>query len=109
MLPYSAPVVWLPPLKRWLHHKATSVLLLQNVLTSSLSSPSEDVKAVASQALGGVAIGNLAAYLPFILQQIQSQVQLSVYQTIMARHACIPTPALPHCAELSAMYSWRGA
>ena len=53
-----------------------SATLLQTVLTSSLSSPSEDVKAVASQALGGVAIGNLPAYLPFILQQIQSQVQL---------------------------------
>ena len=47
---------------------------VQNVLTSSLGSSSEDVKAVASQALGGVAIGNLSTYLPFILKQIQSQV-----------------------------------
>lgn len=48
--------------------------LLQSVLTSSLDSSSEDVKAVASQALGGVAIGNLSTYLPFILKQIQGQV-----------------------------------
>ncbi|KAL3163066.1 hypothetical protein ABBQ32_009489 [Trebouxia sp. C0010 RCD-2024] len=47
---------------------------LQTVLTSSLGSSSEEVKAVASQALGGVAIGNLPTYLPFILKQIQSQV-----------------------------------
>lgn len=50
------------------------VWYLQTVLTNSLGSTSEDVKAVASQALGGVAIGNLNTYLPFILQQIQSQV-----------------------------------
>lgn len=48
---------------------------LQKVLTSSLDSTSEDVKAAASQALGGVAIGNLSAYLPFILNQIQSQAE----------------------------------
>ena len=47
---------------------------MQTVLTSSLGSSSEEVKAVASQALGGVAIGNLSTYLPFILKQIQSQV-----------------------------------
>lgn len=47
---------------------------MQYVLTSSLGSKSADVKAVASQALGGVAIGNLSTYLPFILKQIQSQV-----------------------------------
>ena len=52
----------------------THALLLQSVLTSSLDSSSEDVKAVASQALGGVAIGNLSTYLPFILRQIQNQV-----------------------------------
>lgn len=53
---------------------AHMLCMLQTILTSALGSPSEDVKAVASQALGGVAIGNLSTYLPFILQQIQSQV-----------------------------------
>ena len=55
---------------------------LQSVLTSSLDSSSEDVKAVASQALGGVAIGNLSTYLPFILKQIQSQVRM-LWQSVM--------------------------
>lgn len=57
---------------------------MQTVLTSSLGSSSEDVKAVASQALGGVAIGNLSTYLPFILKQIQSQVDTPNLQLILA-------------------------
>ncbi len=59
--------------------------LLQSVLTSSLDSSSEDVKAVASQALGGVAIGNLSTYLPFILRQIQNQVCFALLPFVEVR------------------------
>ena len=62
---------------------------MQTVLTSSLGSSSEEVKAVASQALGGVAIGNLSTYLPFILKQIQSQVDTAHLQLSL-----VITPAL---------------
>lgn len=43
---------------------------------------------MASQALGGVAIGNLNTYLPFILQQIQSQVcdPLECCNAVMVKH-----------------------
>lgn len=58
---------------------------LQSVLTSSLDSSSEDVKAVASQALGGVAIGNLSTYLPFILRQIQNQAENPKQQYLLLR------------------------
>ena len=75
---------------------------LQKVLTSSLDSTSEDVKAAASQALGGVAIGNLSAYLPFILNQIQSQVSKQGV-TLCVKHACIDldVQSLPGCMDTS--------
>lgn len=47
---------------------------LQQTLATALASSSEDLKTAASQALGAVCTGNLSAYLPFILQQIQDQV-----------------------------------
>lgn len=42
----------------------------------SLSAPSEELKSSASYALGGIAIGNLQQYLPFILNEIESQPKL---------------------------------
>lgn len=47
---------------------------LQQTLTAALASSSEDLKTAASQALGAVCVGNLSAYLPFVLQQIREQV-----------------------------------
>ena len=47
---------------------------LRTALTQALSAGSEEVKGAASLALGAVCIGNLAAYLPFLLQAIQDQV-----------------------------------
>lgn len=52
----------------------TSFPQLQQALTSALTSPSEEIKTAASLALGAVCIGNLDAYLPFIIQQIKEQV-----------------------------------
>eukprot|EP00123_Amoebidium_parasiticum_P018557 comp24239_c0_seq1/m.44810 comp24239_c0_seq1/g.44810 ORF comp24239_c0_seq1/g.44810 comp24239_c0_seq1/m.44810 type:complete len:1254 (-) comp24239_c0_seq1:279-4040(-) len=43
------------------------------VLDESLVSPSEDVKSGAAHALGHVCVGNLGAYLPFILGEIKSK------------------------------------
>ena len=60
---------------------------LQKALTSALSSKSDDLKGAASLALGAVAVGNLQAYFPFILQQIQEQAKPPSY---------IPSPPPPH-------------
>ncbi|XKL68842.1 hypothetical protein PGB90_006611 [Kerria lacca] len=49
---------------------------LKNVMLHSLSAPSEELKSSASYALGGIAIGNLQQYLPFILNEIESQPKL---------------------------------
>jgi len=43
---------------------------LQQVVLGALESPSEDVKTAASYALGNIAVGNMAKYLPFVLQEI---------------------------------------
>lgn len=47
---------------------------LQQALTHALTSQSEEIKAAASLALGAVSIGNLDTYLPFVIQQINDQV-----------------------------------
>jgi len=47
---------------------------LQQSITGALGNPSEEIKAAASLALGAVSIGNLNAYLPFIILQIKQQV-----------------------------------
>ena len=47
---------------------------LQLSLTHALASTSEDIRAAASLALGGVSVGNMDAYLPFLIQQIDEQV-----------------------------------
>ncbi|XP_033121634.1 cullin-associated NEDD8-dissociated protein 1-like isoform X2 [Anneissia japonica] len=46
---------------------------LQTVLINCFSLPSEEVKSAASFALGNVSVGNLPLYLPFVLQEIESQ------------------------------------
>jgi len=42
-------------------------------ILNAFSSQNEDVKTGASYALGGVAVGNLGKYLPFVLKEIDSQ------------------------------------
>lgn len=46
---------------------------IECVIIESFQSPSEEIKAAASFALGNIAVGNLSKYLPFILSQIDSQ------------------------------------
>ena len=49
---------------------------IQSVLMASFHSPSDEIKAAAAYALGSVAFGNLATYLPFILSKIGAQPKL---------------------------------
>lgn len=46
---------------------------IQNVILECFSSPNEEVKSAASYALGNVSVGNLPKFLPFVLQEIESQ------------------------------------
>nr|CAG4641437.1 EOG090X00HY [Eurycercus lamellatus] len=46
---------------------------LGQTIIDSFSPPNEEVKSAASHALGSVAVGNLPAFLPFILTQIEAQ------------------------------------
>ena len=66
---------------------------MQGLLTSSLASPSEEVKGAAAFALGGVTLGAMSTYLPFVLQQIQKQVGLG-------HHACA------HVATVAWLSCW---
>ena len=50
---------------------------LRTALTEALGSSSEDIKSAASTALGAVCIGNLGAYMPFLLQQIRALVRFN--------------------------------
>lgn len=45
---------------------------LKAVIVQAFSSDSEDIKAAASYALGHICVGNLNAYLPFILKEIEA-------------------------------------
>jgi cullin-associated NEDD8-dissociated protein 1 len=49
---------------------------IEVVVIGSFQSPSEEIKAAASYALGNIAVGNLAQYLPFILNEIDRQAKL---------------------------------
>ncbi|CAG0890156.1 unnamed protein product [Darwinula stevensoni] len=51
----------------------SAVTSLNSVIMESFGSPSEEVKTAASYALGNVAVGNLCHYLPFVLNEIQTQ------------------------------------
>ncbi|XP_012944580.1 cullin-associated NEDD8-dissociated protein 1 [Aplysia californica] len=46
---------------------------IQNVILECFSSTNEEVKSAASYALGNVSVGNLPKFLPFVLQEIESQ------------------------------------
>jgi cullin-associated NEDD8-dissociated protein 1 len=71
----------------------TSFASLPTALTSALSS--EAIAEAASLALGGVASGNLAAYLPLLLQQVKAQAKDAKmqYQLLRALNEVITTTA----------------
>ncbi|RZF37572.1 hypothetical protein LSTR_LSTR013993 [Laodelphax striatellus] len=55
------------------HIDLSRVINLKQLILISFAIPSEEVKSAASYALGSIAIGNLQQYLPFILQEIETQ------------------------------------
>lgn len=55
------------------HIDLSGVSNLKQVILASFSPPSEEVKSAASYALGSIAVGNLPQYLPFVLQEIETQ------------------------------------
>ena len=46
---------------------------LKNVIIDSFNHNNEEVKSAASYALGNISLGNLDSYVPFVLQEIESQ------------------------------------
>lgn len=46
---------------------------VEKAILRGFQSHSEELKTAASYALGGIAVGNLEKYLPFVLNEIQSQ------------------------------------
>lgn len=58
---------------------------LQQLLVRFIGSGSEETKGAASHALGGLALGNLQGYLPFIMQQIQQQASTPNQQYLLLR------------------------
>ncbi len=79
----------------------TSFITLPTALTSALAS--EPIAEAASFALGGVASGNLAAYLPLLLQQVKSQAKDAKmqYQLLRALNEVITTTAHKPSGEIS--------
>uniref|UniRef100_A0A1B6MPH3 Uncharacterized protein n=1 Tax=Graphocephala atropunctata TaxID=36148 RepID=A0A1B6MPH3_9HEMI len=55
------------------HIDLSGLTSLKQVILASFSPPSEEVKSAASYALGSIAVGNLQQYLPFVLQEIETQ------------------------------------
>ncbi len=45
----------------------------EQIVLEAFSSNNEEIKTAASFALGGIAAGNLAKFLPFVLKEIQTQ------------------------------------
>jgi hypothetical protein len=60
---------------------------LKTVLLEALGSPSEDVRAAASYALGRVGAGNLPDFLPFLLAQIEAEPRRQYLLLIALREA----------------------
>ncbi|XP_023811120.1 cullin-associated NEDD8-dissociated protein 1-like [Oryzias latipes] len=71
---------------------------VQGVILEAFSSTSEEVKTAASCALGGMAVGSLSDYLPFVLKEISAQPRRqylllhSLKDVISASPACSLSP-----------------
>ncbi|XP_061385735.1 cullin-associated NEDD8-dissociated protein 1 [Danaus plexippus] len=77
------------------HLDLSSIPNLKEVLLSSFTPSSEEVKSAASYALGSVAVGNLPEFLPFILNEIEAQPKrqyllLHSLKEIIACESCTP-------------------
>ncbi|CAH1639629.1 unnamed protein product [Spodoptera littoralis] len=77
------------------HLDLSSIPNLKEVLLSSFTPSSEEVKSAASYALGSVAVGNLPEFLPFILGEIEAQPKrqyllLHSLREIISCESCTP-------------------
>ena len=55
------------------HSDLSTHTVLLDVIIGAFSSPTEEIRAAASYALGSVSAGNLQLYLPVILQEIEAK------------------------------------
>ncbi|XP_021566314.1 cullin-associated NEDD8-dissociated protein 2-like [Carlito syrichta] len=79
---------------------------LKTVLLEALGSPSEDVRAAASYALGRVGAGNLPDFLPFLLRQIESEPRrqyLLLHSLREALGAAQPSSLKPYVEDIWAL------
>jgi cullin-associated NEDD8-dissociated protein 1 len=70
---------------------------IEVVVIGSFQSPSEEIKAAASYALGNIAVGNLAQYLPFILNEIDRQAKLQYLLLHSLKEVKPPVGSLSNC------------
>ena len=62
-----------PPPSPTPHSDLSTHTALLDVVIGAFSSPTEEIRAAASYALGSVSAGNLQLYLPVILQEIEAK------------------------------------
>ena len=62
-----------PPSTPTPHSDLSTHTALLDVIIGAFSSPTEEIRAAASYALGSVSAGNLQLYLPVILQEIEAK------------------------------------
>ncbi|XP_049718584.1 cullin-associated NEDD8-dissociated protein 2 isoform X3 [Elephas maximus indicus] len=83
---------------------------LKTVLLEALGSPSEDVRAAASYALGRVGAGNLPDFLPFLLGQIEAEPRrqyLLLHSLREALGAAQPDSLKPYAEDIWALLFQR--
>ncbi|XP_040851161.1 cullin-associated NEDD8-dissociated protein 2 isoform X2 [Ochotona curzoniae] len=83
---------------------------LKSVLLEALGSPSEDVRAAASYALGRVGAGNLPDFLPFLLAQIEAEPRrqyLLLHSLREALGAAQPDSLKPYAEDVWALLFQR--
>uniref|UniRef100_A0A2K6U865 Cullin associated and neddylation dissociated 2 (putative) n=1 Tax=Saimiri boliviensis boliviensis TaxID=39432 RepID=A0A2K6U865_SAIBB len=83
---------------------------LKAVLLEALGSPSEDVRAAASYALGRVGAGNLPDFLPFLLEQIEAEPRrqyLLLHSLREALGAAQPDSLKPYVEDIWALLFQR--
>uniref|UniRef100_A0A8C3AHQ8 TATA-binding protein interacting (TIP20) domain-containing protein n=1 Tax=Cyclopterus lumpus TaxID=8103 RepID=A0A8C3AHQ8_CYCLU len=76
---------------------------VQGVILEAISSTNEEVKTAASCALGGVAVGGLKDYLPFLLKEISSQPRrqyLLLHSLKEVISACPASSLSPHVESI---------
>eukprot|EP00192_Tetraselmis_astigmatica_P000226 CAMPEP_0117662728 /NCGR_PEP_ID=MMETSP0804-20121206/8205_1 /TAXON_ID=1074897 /ORGANISM="Tetraselmis astigmatica, Strain CCMP880" /LENGTH=1235 /DNA_ID=CAMNT_0005469641 /DNA_START=95 /DNA_END=3802 /DNA_ORIENTATION=- len=63
----------------------SSFAALQGAINTALASQLDDIKSAGSMALGGITVGSLHTYLPFLLEQISSQQASPKHQYLLLK------------------------